>query len=114
LLRAEQAVKQLANAREKIERAQQHIEDKRGANRQAIERLEKEYENMAIERRDTDKHNEELRAEADETERKMNDHLKRNEAELNELLAEYWALRNRTSAYMETIATKLGIGVSSV
>ena len=26
----------------------------------------------------------------------MNDHLKRNEAELNELLAEYWALRNRT------------------
>jgi len=62
----------------------------------------------------------------------MNDHLKRNEAELNELLAEYWALRNRTckrrvfcnvaeglmslmtAAYMETIATKLGIGVSSV
>ena len=64
-------MKQLANAREKIERAQQHIEDKRVANRQAIERLEKEYENMAIERRDTDKHNEELRAEADETERKV-------------------------------------------
>ena len=65
------AVKQLANAREKIERAQQHIEDKRGANRQAIERLKREYENMATERRDTDKHNEELRAEADETERKV-------------------------------------------
>jgi kinetochore protein Nuf2 len=64
-------LKQLANAREKIERAQQHIEDKRVANRQAIERLEKEYENMSIERRDTDKHNEELRAEADETERKV-------------------------------------------
>ena len=54
--------KQLANAREKIERSQQHIEDKRIANKQAIERLEKEYQNMAIERRDTDKHNEELRA----------------------------------------------------
>lgn len=63
--------KQLANAREKIERAQQHIEDKRIANKQAIERLEKEYQNMAIERRDTDKHNEELRAEADEIERKV-------------------------------------------
>ena len=109
--------KQLANAREKIERAQQHIEDKRIANKQAIERLEKEYQNMAIERRDTDKHNEELRAEADEIERKvsrdlshppnvhlrsnitlaqMADHLKRSEAELGELLAEYWALRNRT------------------
>jgi len=108
--------KQLANAREKIERAQQHIEDKRIANKQAIERLEKEYQNMAIERRDTDKHNEELRAEADEVERKvsrdlsrppnvhlrnitlaqMADHLKRSEAELGELLGEYWALRNRT------------------
>lgn len=63
--------KQLANAREKIDRAQQHIEDKRIANQQAIDRLEKEYQNMAIERRDTDKHNEELRAEADEIERKV-------------------------------------------
>ena len=63
--------KQLANAREKIERAQQHIEDKRVASQQAIERLEKEYQNMAIERRDTDKHNEELRAEADDIERKV-------------------------------------------
>jgi kinetochore protein Nuf2 len=63
--------KQLANAREKVERAQQHIEDKRLANQQAIERLEKEYRNMALERRDTDKHNEELRAEADEMERKV-------------------------------------------
>jgi kinetochore protein Nuf2 len=108
--------KQLANAREKIERAQHHIEDKRVASQQAIERLEKEYQNMAIERRDTDKHNEELRAEADEIERKvsrylsrppnihlrnitlaqMADHIKRSEAELGELLAEYWALRNRT------------------
>ena len=26
----------------------------------------------------------------------MADHLKRSEAELSELLAEYWALRNRT------------------
>ena len=108
--------KQLANAREKIERTQQHIEDKRIASKQAIEQLEKEYQNMAIERRDTDKHNEELRAEADEVDRKvsrdlshppmstnanitlaqMADHLKRSEAELGELLAEYWALRNRT------------------
>jgi kinetochore protein Nuf2 len=66
--------KQLANAREKIERAQQHIEDKRIASQQAIERLEKEYQYMAIERRDTDKHNEELRAEADEIERKVSPH----------------------------------------
>ncbi|KAI0303431.1 Nuf2 family-domain-containing protein [Multifurca ochricompacta] len=114
LLRVEHLGKQLANARERIERAQRHVEDKRIASRQAIERLEKEYQNMAIERRDNDKHNEELRAEADEIERKMADHLKRSEAELGELLAEYWALRNRTSAYMETIAKKLGMQVSSI
>lgn len=63
--------RQLANAREKIERAQQHIEVKRIASQQAIQQLEKEYQDMAIERRDTDKHNEELRAVADETERKV-------------------------------------------
>ncbi|KAI9508472.1 Nuf2 family-domain-containing protein [Russula earlei] len=102
LLRAEHMVKQLANARQKIERAQQHIEDKRLSSQQAIERLEKEYQNMALERRDTDKHNEELRAEADETERKMAEHLKRSEAELSELLAEYWALRNRTDYSQKT------------
>ncbi len=67
--------KQLANAREKIERAQQHIEDKRLGSKQAIEQLEKEYQNMAIERRDTDKHNEELRAEADEVDRKVSHDL---------------------------------------
>ena len=63
--------RQLANAREKIERAQQYIEVKRIASQQAIQQLEKEYQDMAIERRDTDKHNEELRAVADETERKV-------------------------------------------
>ena len=68
-------MEQLANAREKVERAQQHIEDKRMASQQAISRLEKEYKNMAIERRDTDKNNEELRAEADELERKVSHHL---------------------------------------
>jgi kinetochore protein Nuf2 len=47
------------------------VEEKRIASQQAIERLEKEYQNMAMERRDTDKHNEELRAEADEIERKV-------------------------------------------
>ncbi|KAH9967904.1 Nuf2 family-domain-containing protein [Russula dissimulans] len=114
LLRAEHLLEQLANAQERLERAQHHMEDKRVAGQQAIARLEKEYENMAIERRDTDKHNEELRAEADELERKMAEHLKRSETELSELLAEYWALRNRTAAYMETIAKKLGMQVSSV
>lgn len=63
--------KQLSNAQEKVERAQRHAEDKRQASQQAIERLQQEYENMALERRDNDKQVEETRKEADEVERKV-------------------------------------------
>lgn len=63
--------KQLSNAQEKLERAQRHAEDKRLASQQTIERLQREYEEMAVERRDNDKQVEELRAEADEIERKV-------------------------------------------
>ncbi|KAI0060855.1 hypothetical protein BV25DRAFT_1827411 [Artomyces pyxidatus] len=113
-LRSERGQKQLSNAQEKLERAQRHAEDKRQASQQAIERLQREYEDMALERRDNDKHVEELRGEADEVERKMAEHLKRSEAELHELLAEYWKLRHETEVYMETLANKLGMQVSSV
>lgn len=63
--------KQLHNAQEKLERAQRHAEDKRSISQQTIDRLQHEYEEMAIERRDNDKHVEEMRAEADEVERKV-------------------------------------------
>ncbi|CCM06381.1 uncharacterized protein FIBRA_08640 [Fibroporia radiculosa] len=95
-MKRERVYKQLSNAQEKLERAQRHAEDKRLASQQTIERLQREYEEMAVERRDNDKQVEELRAEADEIERKMADHLKKNQAELNELLTEYWRLRHET------------------
>ena len=63
--------KQFSNAQEKLERAQRHAEDKRLASQQTIERLQREYEEMAVERRDNDRQVEELRAEADEIERKV-------------------------------------------
>lgn len=63
--------KQLSNAQEKLERAQRHAEDKRIASQHTIERLQREYEEMAVERRDNDRQVEELRAEADEIERKV-------------------------------------------
>lgn len=103
--------RQLANAQDKLERAQRHAEEKRHASQQTIERLQREYEQMDIERRDNDKLVEELRIEADDTEAKvialpcswhssnitqMAEHLKKSEAELNELLAEYWKLRHET------------------
>ncbi|KZT03575.1 uncharacterized protein LAESUDRAFT_659679 [Laetiporus sulphureus 93-53] len=113
-MKRERVKKQLANAQEKLERAQRHAEDKRLASQQTIERLQREYEEMAVERRDNDRQVEELRAEADAIERKMAEHLKKSQAELNELLAEYWRLRHETEVYMETLANKLGMQVTSV
>ena len=63
--------KQFSNAQEKLERAQRHAEDKRLASQQTLERLQREYEEMSVERRDNDRQVEELRAEADEIERQV-------------------------------------------
>ncbi|KAH8108199.1 Nuf2 family-domain-containing protein [Cristinia sonorae] len=113
ILKRERVNKQLSNAQEKLERAQRHAEDKRLASQQTIERLQREYEEMSVERRDNDKQVEEMRAQADEIERKMTEHLKKSEAELNQLLTEYWKLRDETDVYMETLASGLGMQVRS-
>ncbi|KAG1749143.1 Nuf2 family-domain-containing protein [Suillus paluster] len=111
--KTERVHKQLANAQEKLERAQRHAEEKRQASQQTIERLQREYEKMDVERRENDKQVEELRMEAGDIESKMAEHLKKSEAELNELLTEYWKLRHETEVYMETLANKLNMNVSS-
>ncbi|KAI1790724.1 Nuf2 family-domain-containing protein [Ganoderma leucocontextum] len=113
VMRRERVHKQFSNAQEKLERAQRHVEDKRLASQQTIERLQREYEEMAVERRDNDRQVEELRGEADEIERKMAEHMKTSQAELNELLTDYWKLRHETEVYMETLANKLGMQVRS-
>ncbi|KAF5357895.1 hypothetical protein D9756_001783 [Leucocoprinus leucothites] len=110
--RRERVQKQLVNAHEKLERAQKHAEDRKQANERTIIRLKAEYEQMAIERRDNDKQLEELRTEANNIQSQMVDHLKKSEAELNELLAEYWKLRHETDVYMETLANKLNMQVT--
>ncbi|KAF8892659.1 hypothetical protein BD779DRAFT_1201577 [Infundibulicybe gibba] len=43
----------------------------------------------------------------------MAEHLKTSGLEINELLAEYWKLRHETDVYMETLANKLNMRVSS-
>ncbi|OAX43797.1 hypothetical protein K503DRAFT_765525 [Rhizopogon vinicolor AM-OR11-026] len=111
--KAERVHKQLGNAQEKLERAQRHAEEKRQASQQTIDRLQREYDKMDVERRENDKQVEELRMEAGDIESKMAEHLKRSEAELNELLTEYWKLRHETEVYMETLANKLNMNVSS-
>ena len=88
--------KQLANAQEKLTRAHKHAEDKRVASQQTLERLQREYDEMAEERKDNDRQVEALRAEADDIERKMGEHMRQSQAELNELLTEYWKLRYAT------------------
>ena len=63
--------KQLANAQVKLERAQQNAEEKRAQSQQTLERLQEEYEKMAVDRQVNDRKVEELRAEADEVERQV-------------------------------------------
>ncbi|KAG1775010.1 Nuf2 family-domain-containing protein [Suillus placidus] len=111
--KTERVHKQLGNAQEKLERAQRHAEEKRQASQQTFERLQRDYEKMDIERRENDKQVEELRMEAGDIETKMVEHLKKSETELNELLTEYWKLRHETEVYMETLANKLNMNVSS-
>jgi len=109
----DRAKRQMKNAEEKLQRAQVHAQDRRGRSELEIQKLKKEYEAMSEERRVNDKVVEETKYEADEVERQMLEHLKKSESELNELLAEYWNLRHQTDVYMETLANKLGIEVSS-
>ncbi|TFY68085.1 hypothetical protein EVJ58_g1230 [Rhodofomes roseus] len=112
-MRRERVHKQLSNAQVKLERAQQNAEERRAQSQQTLERLQEEYEKMVVDRQLNDKKVEELRAEADEIERQMAEHLKKSQAELTELLTEYWRLRHETEVYMETLANKLGMQVRS-
>ncbi|PSS30908.1 hypothetical protein PHLCEN_2v2533 [Hermanssonia centrifuga] len=111
LLKRERVHKQHSNALEKLDRAQKHAEDKRLASAHTLNRLQHEYEEMSVERADNDRHVEELRHQADEVEKRMGDHMRVSQAELNELLTEYWKLRYATDVYMETLANKLGMQV---
>jgi hypothetical protein len=51
--------------------AQRHAEEKRQASQQTVERLQRDYEKMDIERRENDKQVEELRMEAGDIETKV-------------------------------------------
>ncbi|EPT01833.1 hypothetical protein FOMPIDRAFT_1029606 [Fomitopsis schrenkii] len=112
-MRRERVHKQLANAQVKLERAQQNAEERRAQSQQTLERLQEEYEKMVVDRQVNDRKVEELRADADEVERQMAEHLRKSQAELTELLSEYWRLRHETEVYMETLANKLGMQVRS-
>ncbi|KAK0502953.1 Nuf2 family-domain-containing protein [Armillaria luteobubalina] len=108
-LKRERVEKQLSNAHEKLERAQRHAEEKKLASQRTIDRLQKEINDMAVERRDNDKQVEQLRVEAEEVERKMAEHLRASQLEINELLGEYWKLRHHTDVYRETLANIIGV-----
>lgn len=71
LISQQRVEKQLSNAREKLERAQRYTEDKKHTSQKTIDRLQREYDEMAIERRDNDRQVEEYRGEADNLELKV-------------------------------------------
>jgi kinetochore protein Nuf2 len=66
----------LANARGKLERAQKHAEDKKLSSQKTIERLQQEYDEMAVERRENDKQIEEVRDQANQVEAKVRTNAK--------------------------------------
>ncbi|TRM59457.1 Nuf2 family-domain-containing protein [Schizophyllum amplum] len=109
VLRHERLEKQVANAQDKLERAQRHAEDKRTTNARTLERLDEEYKQMSEERRDNDRVVKDLTAETEEVERKMSEHLRVNEAEIKELVGEYFQLRHATEVYRQMLADKLGM-----
>ncbi|KIK35132.1 hypothetical protein CY34DRAFT_812406 [Suillus luteus UH-Slu-Lm8-n1] len=78
-----------------------------------VQLLEGSQKELAELKDKNDKQVEELRMEAGDIETKMAEHLKSSEAELNELLMEYWKLRHETEVYMVTLANKLNMNVSS-
>lgn len=43
----------------------------------------------------------------------MSEHLRASEQELTELLTEYWKLRHETDVFMETLANKLNMRVTT-
>jgi kinetochore protein Nuf2 len=55
----------------KLEKTQKHAEDKKLANQKRIEKLQLEYADMVVDRRENDKQIEEVRQEANEVERKV-------------------------------------------
>ncbi|KJA27315.1 hypothetical protein HYPSUDRAFT_35161 [Hypholoma sublateritium FD-334 SS-4] len=112
-LRQERLNEQLAHAKIKLEKSQQHAAERKTSSQNTLVRLQQEYDEMVVQRRQNDKEIEDVREEANQVEVQMNDHLKMSEIELNELLAEYWKLRHETDVYMETLANKLHLRVIS-
>ncbi len=55
----------------KLERAQNHAVDKKSSSQKTIERLQQEYDDMVVERRENDKQIEEVRQEANDVEMKV-------------------------------------------
>ncbi|KDQ18130.1 hypothetical protein BOTBODRAFT_551037 [Botryobasidium botryosum FD-172 SS1] len=111
--KSEQLDRQIANAQERLERAQRHGHDKREASRQKIERLKAQYEEIALERHEKEKEQVSLKREIENTEQKISDFIALNQTEINNLLAENTELRHSVNVYMDTLATKLGLDFQS-
>lgn len=109
LLEQERAERKRTNAEERYEREQRYAEEQRTKSQNTITNLKRQFEEMSLERRDNDHVVEETKREASEIERKMTEHLRQNEEEVQKLLTEYWRLRHQAEVYMETLANKLGI-----
>lgn len=95
LVTLQRVEQQRINAQQKLGRAERQAADKRAASALTLERLQHEYAELSVERRENDREVESIRKEADEAEHRMAESVRLHEAELNELLNAYWNLRQQ-------------------
>ncbi|KAG8929256.1 kinetochore-associated Ndc80 complex subunit nuf2 [Tulasnella sp. 419] len=111
--KAEQLERQLANAKEKLERVQRTSAEKREASMARLDILKEKWAVVIKARDGMLAEHDLLRKEMEGIESEMAEYIKTNEKVLNDLMSEYWALRHDLDNYMNTLTTKFGLEIDS-
>ncbi|KAG8748307.1 kinetochore-associated Ndc80 complex subunit nuf2 [Ceratobasidium sp. 414] len=104
--------RQLEHTTEKYTRAQRHGEDSRQQAEQTVQQLREAYDAGLRERSETSDRAEEVRRMIAEVEAQVIEYVAREERQLNEMIATYSALRDRTDQFIETLNKKLNLQVA--
>ncbi|KAG8715790.1 kinetochore-associated Ndc80 complex subunit nuf2 [Ceratobasidium sp. 394] len=103
--------RQLEHATEKYTRAQRHGEESRQQAEQTVQQLREAYDAGLRERSETSDRAEEVRRMIAEVEAQVIEYVAREERQLNEMIATYSTLRDRTDQFIETLNKKLNLQV---
>ncbi|KIO32457.1 hypothetical protein M407DRAFT_18513 [Tulasnella calospora MUT 4182] len=109
--RAEQLERQLAFAHDKLESMQRSSAEKRELSMQKIEKLKEQYAQVDEARSNMLAEHDLLRKDIETIEKEMSEYIRSNEKLLNDLMAEYWSLRQDLDNFMATLANKFGLDI---